>query len=170
MAFRREFVNARNGSLALGIMDRDSLSQQAFHRMISIEQRRAERSQKRFLLMMLDLNGLAVVKKEPFPISKAITSALFPITRETDVIGWYKQNSVIGVLFTEISVDDLSKITRVITNRVTQTMEKHLTPQHVNDLDLSFHLLPEAQAGESYPLRASTLVSSEFLVPTVRGA
>lgn len=170
VAFRREFVNARNGSLAPGIMDRYSLSQQAFHQVISIEQRRAGRSQKRLLLLMLDLNGLVVVRKEPLPIGKKITSALFPITRETDVIGWYKQNSVIGVLFTEIDVDNLTTITRVITNRVSQTMKKHLSPQHVQDLALSFHLLPEAQERESSPLSVPTVLSSESLVTSAPGA
>lgn len=121
------------------LLQRDSLGQQAFHRFISLERRRAERSKKSFLLMLVDAG------QRPLDMSQNILTALAPMTRETDIIGWYKQGTVAGVVFTEIADDDLASTTTAIMNRVSKTLKNHLTAHQFSKVSLAFHLLPEDQ-------------------------
>ena len=72
------------------VEERGILNEGAFHRMISLERKRTERSRKPFLLMLLDMgNGLRSDNNKK-ALDK-ILSALSLSTRETDVTGWYQE-------------------------------------------------------------------------------
>ena len=67
MNVRRAVSNLGDGPFgrqAESAQDREILSQTAFHRVISIERRRTERSRKPFLLMLLDMGNHLVVGNE----------------------------------------------------------------------------------------------------------
>ena len=79
------------------VEERGILNEGAFHRMISLERKRTERSRKPFLLMLLDMgDGLRPDNNGNEKALDKILSALSLSTRETDVTGWYKNNSVVG--------------------------------------------------------------------------
>jgi lipopolysaccharide/colanic/teichoic acid biosynthesis glycosyltransferase len=118
-----------------------ALNEQSFHRMIALERKRTERSQKPFLLMLLDTgNGLPSRENEN---ALKVLSALSVSTRETDVTGWYKSNSVVGVMFTEISGEDRPAIVRVMLARVNATLRSILSDEQFNKISISVHLFPE---------------------------
>ena len=106
------------------------LNAETFRRMIALERKRSERSRKPFMLMLLDLGKPLPSEKNGKTLSK-ILSALSASSRETDITGWYANDSVIGVLFTEIAVDDNSIPSTIIT-RVTQTLSKGLAAEQFN--------------------------------------
>ena len=118
------------------------LNEGAFHRMISLERKRTERSRKPFLLMLLDMgNGL-----QPGTNEKAldkILSALSLSTRETDVTGWYRNNSVVGVMFTEFGAEDRNSILSTMMTRVSETLRNNLSSQQFGLISIEFHLFPE---------------------------
>ena len=156
MNSRPESNNSSNGIFAARAMDRGTLGEAAFHRMISLERRRTSRSQKSFLLMLLDMGEHSTAKHNKISLRK-ILSALSSMLRETDVPGWYKEDSVIGVMFTEITPDDQNSIPATLMTRVSQALKSHLTQQQFRQVVISFHLLPESQnqgtsARSSYPL------------------
>ena len=117
------------------------LNAETFRRMIAFERKRSERSRKPFMLMLLDLRKHLSSEKDGKTLGK-ILAALAASSRETDITGWYANDCVIGVLFTEIAVDDNSIPSTIIT-RVTQTLSKSLTPEQFNQLSISFHVFPE---------------------------
>jgi len=123
-------------------MDRNTLGEEAFHRMISIERRRTSRSRKSFLLMLVDMGEHTTSRHSKLSLRK-ILSTLTLMLRETDVTGWYKEDSVVGVMFTEITLDDQRSIPATMMTRVSQTLKRHLTPQQFHQIGISFHLLPE---------------------------
>jgi lipopolysaccharide/colanic/teichoic acid biosynthesis glycosyltransferase len=118
------------------------LNEGAFHRMISLERKRTERSRKPFLLMLLDMGDRLQPDKNEKALDK-ILSVLSLFTRETDVVGWYKNNSVVGVMFTEFGVDDRKTILSTMMTRVSETLRGNLNPQQFNQISISFHLFPE---------------------------
>ncbi len=128
--------------------DRSIPSEETFHRMISMERKRTARSRKPFLLMLLDTNSY-----RPSPqngkILAEILSTLAMSTRETDVAGWYKEKSVVGVMFTEIEILDRNSIVSTILARVSDTLRRHLTLEQFNQISISFHLFPEQQDHET---------------------
>jgi lipopolysaccharide/colanic/teichoic acid biosynthesis glycosyltransferase len=127
---------------ALPVEEHGVLNEGAFHRMISLERKRTERSRKPFLLMLLDMgnglrndsNGKALDK---------VLSALSLSTRETDVTGWYKSNSIVGVMFTEFGDEDRKSILSTMMSRVSETLRNNLSSHQFGLISISFHLFPE---------------------------
>ena len=141
-----------NNSLSFGVKihsvaDRSILQEEAFRRMVSLERKRTHRSRKPVLLTLLEIENPAPSEKTRRALSK-ILSALATTTRETDVTGWYQHNHVVGVMFTEIAIEDRGSILSTITARVSGTLRRHLTPQHFSEVGISFHIFPEEQVSE----------------------
>jgi lipopolysaccharide/colanic/teichoic acid biosynthesis glycosyltransferase len=137
----------------LPVDERGVLNEEAFHRMISLERKRTERSRKPFLLMLLDMgNGLRSDKSEN-ALDK-ILSALSLSTRETDITGWYKKNSVVGVMFTEFGAEDRNSILSTIMTRVSETLRNNLSSRQFGVISISFHLFPE-EWNQDIPQRPS---------------
>lgn len=135
---------------------RSVLSEEVFHRMISRERKRTERSHKPFLLMLLGMgdemsayNGESCLRK--------IVNVLSLTTRETDVVGWYKEALVVGVMFTEIEGEEKKHIVNVVLNRVSNALEENLSSEQFTQLSISFHWFPEAWAS-GIPKRPSNPV------------
>jgi lipopolysaccharide/colanic/teichoic acid biosynthesis glycosyltransferase len=115
---------------------------EAFRRTISLERKRSERSRKPFMLLLLNLGQQFAPEKDRAMLSK-ILSALAFSCRETDITGWYEGDAVIGVLFTEIAVDQSDSIPSTIIARVTGTLQQSLTAGQFDRLGISFHIFPE---------------------------
>ena len=75
-------------------------SEGRFNEFLRLETKRSERSKKPPLLMLLDVSHLGPRRTKGYVIGK-IESILLSATREIDIKGWYKFDSIVGVLFTE---------------------------------------------------------------------
>ena len=124
------------------VEERGILNEGAFHRMISLERKRTERSRKPFLLMLLDMGNSLRSDKNNKALDK-ILLALSLSTRETDVTGWYTNNSVVGVMFTEFGAEDRNTILSTMMTRVSETLRNNLSSQQFGLISISFHLFPE---------------------------
>ena len=124
------------------VEERSVLNEAAFHRMISLERKRTERSRKPFLLMLLDMGDGLYSDSNEKALDKVL-SALSLSTRETDVTGWYKSNAVVGVMFTEFGVDDRNTILTTLMTRVSETLRNNLSSNQFTQISISFHLFPE---------------------------
>ncbi len=129
-------------SEASSLGDRGILNAEAFRRMIALERKRSERSRKPFMLLLLDMGDDLPSEKNGRILGK-ILSALSLSTRDTDVTGWYSNNCVVGVMFTEITTEDGSAIPGTIIARVTETLRRNLALEQFNRVSLSFHVFPE---------------------------
>ena len=118
------------------------LNESAFHRVISLERKRSERSRKPFLLMLLDMGDGLYSDNNEKALDKVL-SALSLSTRETDVTGWYKKDAVVGVMFTEFGEDDRKTILTTLMTRVSETLRTNLSSHQFNQISISFHLFPE---------------------------
>ena len=134
-------VNALSADV-LPVEDRGVLNEGAFHRMISLERKRTERSGKPFLLMLLDMGNSLRSDKNGKALDR-ILSALSLSTRETDVTGWYRSNEVVGVMFTEFGADDRNAILSTMMTRVSETLRNNLNSQQFGLISIEFHLFPE---------------------------
>lgn len=126
------------------VADRSILHEEAFRRMMAIERKRAQRSRKPVLLALLEIESQKPSEKTRKALSK-ILSALATTTRDTDVTGWYQDNCVVGVMFTEIAIEDRSSILATIMARVSGALRSHLSPQQFSEVGVSFHIFPEEQ-------------------------
>lgn len=145
MNLRRSFDSVGIGPFARQsepAPDRDILTEEAFHRVISLERRRTERSRKPFLLMLLDMGDQLPSEALGKSLSKLL-AAVSASTRETDVAGWYKADRVVGLMFTEIGVEDRRTIVSTMIARLSDILKNRLSLEQFSQVSVSFHLFPE---------------------------
>ena len=123
--------------------ERDTLLPEVmFLRALSLERKRAERSRKLFVLMLLEpvqpmsnSNGHSAFSMTVSAISSSI--------RETDIAGWYKERSALGVIFAELGTADKTSILAALRAKVTAALESSLRAEDLSQVRISFHCFPD---------------------------
>ena len=113
-----------------------------FKRMIAVERKRTERSREPFLLMLLEAGNHQRAEKNTNALDKII-SAMLSSTRETDVVGWYKGRTTVGVMFTGLTIEDKNAVLSTILSRVSAALRDELTSDQFSQISLSFHFFPD---------------------------
>jgi len=108
---------------------------------LCLEKKRAERTGKLFLLMIVNINKICEIL-DTFGGIDAILSALTPSIRETDICGWYRYDSRIGVIFTDIGDENSGSAVDAIVGKVVAELREHLAPEVFAALSMSFHIFP----------------------------
>lgn len=117
-------------------------NEQDFRRMISLERKRSERSRKSFLLMLLRMDQTSSRQRNN-TILRNTLSAISRYIRETDVVGWYEDHSTVGIMFTEMSVENCSETVSALTARVSEALRSHLTLEQFDQMTLCCHVYPD---------------------------
>ena len=124
---------------------REFLSEQDFTRLLCLERKRSERSERAFLLMLIDGGGLFATSGIGNP-RQQIAATLAEATRDTDILGWYKQDATMAVLFSELC-DPPTVAVSAIQTKIESALQRQLTgPQ--TKIKISCHLFPESATGE----------------------
>ena len=123
------------------------LAEDAFTMMLSLERKRTARSQRRFVLMLLESSTLLKGGNNVETFDKVLY-ALSRSTRETDIKGWYKDGCVLGVIFTEIGAAEGKSVATALLMKVTNALCSTLGIEHINEIRLSFHVFPEYTSEE----------------------
>jgi lipopolysaccharide/colanic/teichoic acid biosynthesis glycosyltransferase len=118
------------------------LQEETFHNLLTLERRRAERSRKPFVLMVLEADPLLEANVADRFLSQ-VTSVLLKSIRETDLIGWYKNGASLGVIFTEISLESLTPITEILRSKIVNALQNELSSKTASTLTVTVHLFPE---------------------------
>lgn len=124
------------------------LNEDVFHRMIALERKRTERSEKPFLLVLLDAGTDSTSPANRKVLERALL-AISLSTRATDVIGWYTRDQTVGVMFTEINIDHHGTILSTMMTRICETLQKTLSMEKFSQIGISLHVFPEAWNHES---------------------
>ena len=117
------------------------LSEEPFRRMISQERKRSERSQRPFVLLLID-TGRSQPGDKQGRVLLDMLAALRGATRETDVTGWYTTNSVMGVVFTEIVLENNAVLSTIL-SRIGAVLRGRLDTDQFSQIKFSFHVFPD---------------------------
>ena len=123
-------------------VDRDVLNEKTFRRMIAIERKRTERSKEPFLLMLLESGNQQGPETNGTALD-TMAASLLASSRETDIIGWYADRKIIGVMFTGLAVKDKNSILSTILSRVKSMLRDELVFNQFNQVSISFHFFPD---------------------------
>jgi len=121
-------------------LKRSLLSETTFLGALCLERKRAERSRRLFVLMLVDLHQLTDKAQD---ILDRTVSALCTVIRETDVAGWYKDGSVLGVIFSELGPTDRQSALSALRAKVTGALKSNLKAHELGRVHISFHCFPE---------------------------
>ncbi len=135
--FRALELSLAQGRVAPG----EVLSEETFHRMIALERKRSERSQRPFVLLLIDTGRNRPGEKQGRVLLDML-STLQGATRETDVTGWYTTNSVMGVMFTEIVLDNNAVLSTIL-SRIGAVLRDRLDTDQFSRIKFSFHVFPD---------------------------
>ncbi len=116
------------------------LLENVFHSMLTLERRRAERSRKPFVLMLLDANLENGTAEE---ILMHAVEVVVATKRETDPVGWYRQGAILGIIFTEVSLEGERPITETLRDKIQTAFVKHLGRERAGRIAISTHIFPE---------------------------
>ncbi len=129
---------------------KDVLPEDAFRRVISRERKRSERSQRPFVLLLID-TGCNQPGDRQGRVLLDMLSALQGATRETDITGWYTENSVVGVMFTEIVLDNNAVLSTILA-RMGEVLRDRLDSEQFSRIKFSFHVFPDDWNSEDQPM------------------
>jgi lipopolysaccharide/colanic/teichoic acid biosynthesis glycosyltransferase len=143
-----------------GAEPEELLQENVFHSMLTLERRRAERSRKPFVLMLIDANlenGTAEV------ILRQAVDIVVASKRETDLVGWYKQGAILGVIFTEVTLEGELPTTETLRTKMEAAFVKHLGRDRSAKIAISVHIFPE-----SWDKNSSGWVADSKLYPDLK--
>jgi lipopolysaccharide/colanic/teichoic acid biosynthesis glycosyltransferase len=143
-----------------GAEPEELLAENVFHSMLTLERRRAERSRKPFVLMLLDANLENGTAEE---ILKQAVEIVVGSKRETDLVGWYKRGAILGVIFTEVNLEGELPITETLRAKIETAFIKHLGRDRAAKIAISLHIFPE-----SWDKNSSGWVADSKLYPDLR--
>jgi lipopolysaccharide/colanic/teichoic acid biosynthesis glycosyltransferase len=140
---RKPAQNPAGRPSSIATREVNRLAEETFHTMLALERRRAERSRKPFVLMLLDAQAL-FQNGSSSRLLEQLTSAVLAATRETDLIGWYKEGAILGVIFTEVNLPEKQPITQVLITKVVKALHDRMDRQHASKVVITAHLFPES--------------------------
>ena len=139
----RKQLNGFNGEAeASGRGNLGLISEELFTNLLSLERKRSERSRKQFVLMLVDAGELLRTDRRKAALEQ-MTAALSLSTRETDIRGWYREDSVIGVILTEFGSADMSSALNAVFCKVNSALRVNLGTGQMNEIHISFHVFPD---------------------------
>jgi len=121
---------------------REVLNEETFKRMIAVERKRTERSREPFLLMLLEDGNPQHSAKRGTALANML-SVLPRSIRETDIIGWYKDGTTVGLMFTGLAFNDKISLLNAILNKVSIALRDQLPADQFNQVRISSHFFPD---------------------------
>ena len=143
IGLRPRHVNTRRASFrGNAVVSRPGIpfSEQVFQNVLMLERRRAERSRRPFVLLLVHLI------KETDDDRRILQQALLSLvsnTRESDLIGWYQEPITLGVIFTELSEGEKAAIAEALLRKVEAALLEALGADNVSKIAISIHVFPE---------------------------
>ena len=112
-----------------------------FNRMFKLERKRAQRSGKPFILILIHITSL-MNSCPPGGVDK-LQKALSSAFRETDFRGWYRRGSVVGIVFTELhSVGDNTRA--ILFGKLVDALASRIEPDALQKIYITFHTYPSS--------------------------
>jgi len=119
------------------------LAEPTFHALLTHERRRAERSRKPFVLMLLEMHPVHA-KSVGANLSERVSSVIAAATRETDLIGWYEEGRILAVIFAELNLEEGAPITELLRSKIESSLQESIGTKNAAKIVITTHIFPES--------------------------
>ena len=109
-------------------------NEEAFRYFLQIERKRAARARRPVVLLLLDLREPPKRMSIDLPLASRLFDCLCGCLRETDVVGWYREDRVAAAVLTQVDGGVPPEVTAVIRRRVGSALREGLSA------DIATHL------------------------------
>jgi hypothetical protein len=135
-----KLVASRNGAKIRSEGSGSFYDEFHFNRMFDLERMRTKRSRRPFILILINITSLKKPRSSDMLIQ--LQHAFLSDFRETDIRGWYKQGSIIGIVFTELgSAGHDAK--EVIFGKTLAALNARMGPDELQKIYITFHSYPK---------------------------
>jgi len=125
---KREDIADLLDGFAVPGFSRLACNEPAFHYLLDIERRRSEMTQRPFLVMLIECH------QAPDRVFSIVGRSV----RETDFVGWYRQNMIVGVTLTQDGRSGTAEASGIVRGRIVDALHRHF-PSHVPELRLRLY-------------------------------
>jgi hypothetical protein len=120
----------------------EAYNEEAFHHLLSIERKRSEASTRPFLLLLVEFDKhLGVPVLVGHGVASRLFAALAEPLRDTDVIGWYREQRIAGAVLTDLG-EAPQAIMPVIAQRVRASLQQDLPGNLAASVQVRLYQLP----------------------------
>jgi hypothetical protein len=160
--------DAASDRCACGVALEDRLGQayneEAFQYFLTVERKRSERSGQPFLLTLVDLKEHPAVSAHISPtVARQLFSGLWLCLRETDFIGWYRHERVVGAVLVEFRDGPRMEVSRRVRQRVSRALGQRLSPDAARSLQVRIYQHPAPDRSDSGgPQAGAALILGEI--------
>lgn len=125
-------------------------NEEAFRYFLEVERRRSEVSNRPFLLLLVDLTKSRGMNSHiSEPMATRLFAGLSQCLRETDFVGWYRENRVVGAVLTERPHKTPMDARHQVAERVRQALNDQLESDMSGvRLHISVYQIPPEQERE----------------------
>jgi len=147
----REFSVLEFNGFPLNVGGGQAYHEEAFHHFLEMERKRAEASNRPFLLLLVDFKRRVGPNTLIGAVSDStVFSALSGCLRETDFVGWYRDGRVVGAVLTQHGEPESDDIPELVRKRVSEELERQLPFSVVRELQVRvYQLSPNGLRSES---------------------
>jgi len=114
------------------------LPEELFLGMLCFERKRAERSGKKFFLLLLNAQE-AIGTSRQATVFQGMVKATDSARRETDLAGWYRDDAILGIIFTELG--DLGEEVAIgaLLDKIHRALAEEMGPRDLQMVEVSLH-------------------------------
>jgi hypothetical protein len=123
-------------------------NEEAFRYFLQVERKRANRSNSRFLLLLVDLKR-DEQQGAGFDSSTSVKlfASMLPCLRETDFIGWYRQGRVASAVLTQVGETPGVEVSNLVASRVREALGQRLPSSVSERLQVRVYQVPASADG-----------------------
>jgi lipopolysaccharide/colanic/teichoic acid biosynthesis glycosyltransferase len=114
------------------------LPEELFLGMLCFERKRAERSGNKFFLLLLNAQE-AIGTSRQATVFRGIVKAADSARRETDLAGWYRDNAILGIIFTELGELGEEVAIGALLDKVHRALAAEMGPRDLPMVEVSLH-------------------------------
>lgn len=109
----------------------------AFRHFLRREEKRAARSGRSLLLMVISVSGAEGPESDiARPVAARLFSGLAGCVREIDFVGWYRDRRVLGAVLAQRGESTDAEVERVIVERVTRALREQVSARIADALQV----------------------------------
>ena len=124
-------------------------NEEAFRYLLALERKRAERWDRPFVLLLVDLDTRRPAGVIHRMVARRVFAALWRCLRETDVVGWYREPLVAGALLTDLGEgSDGAEVGRLMSERISGVLGEILPSELARRLQVRVYRHRDLRAGE----------------------
>ena len=140
------------------------LGADSFRSAITRERKRTERSGLAIVLVMINIGDFGQ-DSHSLEIWNGVAAGLSAVKSEIDIVGWFEQGAVMGLLTLDVQTSELASVCKEVETKIRKELTGRFEPHMTENVSLRLRVYPEPIRSEE---EASRSIDSVVAFPNAR--